>query len=75
MINVIGCFTLYAFTKRTNTGKNTDGGVVFELSPKNLTASSKASYRRTIAIPREKLIRHWLQQQPYGHDQEETWDR
>lgn len=40
----ISPFTLYAFTKRTNTGKNTDGGVVLEFSPKNFTTSSKASW-------------------------------
>lgn len=41
-------FTLYVFTKRTNTGKNTDGGMVLEFSPKNLTTSSKASWKGTI---------------------------
>lgn len=35
--------TLKALMKRTKIGKNTEGGMVLELSPKNLTTSSKAS--------------------------------
>lgn len=35
--------TLYALMKRTKTGKKTEGGIVLELSPKNVTASSNAS--------------------------------
>lgn len=35
--------TLYALMKRTKTGKKTEGGIVFELSPKNVTTSSNAS--------------------------------
>lgn len=35
--------TLKALMKRTKIGKKTEGGIVLELSPKNLTTSSKAS--------------------------------
>lgn len=38
--------TLYALMKRTKMGKKTDGGIVLELSPKNFTTSSNASWEK-----------------------------